>query len=1253
MPSITLRQSLTQIRYKSLHSLSLDSYMYHVGDKVELTVDSDSIALPETGTVVDIRGSGWYSVEIDGAPQGTLVKRRRSQLRPVLTEPSLYANAPESELETATNGETFIPLPKITDLDAELRLMDVSSDLSRLKQAAHHAKYDKFVVFSDLHCSSSSLSTCLEVLAAVHAQAAERGAGVIFLGDFWHHRSTLRVDCLNAVLRALSCWSVPLIMIPGNHDQVTLGGAEHGLTPLQNAYYMGGGDSSEEPALPGPMIFTHATKFRGAFFVPFVRDARIMERVVQSETSMASEAILCHVDVFGASMNDQIFSHGGVSPSIFPPHKHIYSGHFHKPHTVSSPKAAPDVAIQYVGSPYQTSLSEAGQVKSLRVVDASCGWQTVEKIPLAIGRRHHRVTSVDSVLKLTGIHKKDRVVVSMTTQDLVAAKEKSAEGESSPFRQKLKALRALGATVEVREQRQPFSEHVEKNMTKIAELEDLSPENTLESFLAEGKDRGLMSPDSAKELLDAGMNIVEEVLATTSVASAMNRIGMGAGGPIDLKFSNVTVSGFGPFKKSLTWPLLDRGLVLLRGNHMDDGSDSNGSGKTTLAMAILYCLTGGLDSRPSMHDAKSIINAMSKTAVVEVRGYINDSPFQVSRTRSASKGCLAFTLGGEDLTCQSIKDTQHAIESKLGISTQILARTMFHGQHSMNGLLEATDAKLKDELSLLVPIHLWQEAAALARKRQRSASTRASELAGMLSLRESDVKDLSERVEAARQSAESYQKLLVARQEQVEKQLHSLQSGLTNATADEGLMDACKGDVERWGGRVREMEALLKEKRAGMDSGMKEARAVVEARREDIADLNRGIQEQMREADRAHLALEGGRRQLRELRATWGLGDDPDDDGSLPDLPAHCPTCGQDLPSEEEGSPDPAGLRATLEADLAAALALVEEGEARHRSAAAGLASRARSLEILEGEARAGTASLEEREGRWEEEVAKLEGRLGEARGARDRASAALWASEAAQREAAAARAAGAEVEAELGRLRRDAGTARAAHLVALAELDSLSGAVRDLQADRDREEAAASMGGRLAELFGPRGVQSYILQSAVQSLTVLAQAHLDELSDGTLRLDLALGSGDRISRTALVRCPDGTYTERPLGSLSGGQWRRCHLALALGFASLARRRGGLRPSLLVLDEPLTHLDRTGRAQVGRTLRRLVCGDDGDGDGDGGTSLGGASSSSPGGTLVMILQDLSAEELEESFDSIDEVVREGGLSRLSVDCGGG
>jgi hypothetical protein len=39
---------------------------------------------------------------------------------------------------------------------------------------------------------------------------------------------------------------------------------------------------------------------------------------------------------------------------------------------------------------------------------------------------------------------------------------------------------------------------------------------------------------------------------------------------------------------------------------------------------------------------------------------------------------------------------------------------MFHGQHSMNGLLEATDAKLKEELSLIVRLALWQQGMMLA-----------------------------------------------------------------------------------------------------------------------------------------------------------------------------------------------------------------------------------------------------------------------------------------------------------------------------------------------------------------------------------------------------------------------------------------------------------------------------------------------------------------------------------------------------------
>jgi DNA repair exonuclease SbcCD nuclease subunit len=59
------------------------------------------------------------------------------------------------------------------------------------------------------------------VLDAVHEAALERGAGIIFLGDFWHVRGDLKVELLNRILKCLRKWSQPVIMIPGNHDQVS------------------------------------------------------------------------------------------------------------------------------------------------------------------------------------------------------------------------------------------------------------------------------------------------------------------------------------------------------------------------------------------------------------------------------------------------------------------------------------------------------------------------------------------------------------------------------------------------------------------------------------------------------------------------------------------------------------------------------------------------------------------------------------------------------------------------------------------------------------------------------------------------------------------------------------------------------------------------------------------------------------------------------------------------------------------------
>lgn len=67
--------------------------------------------------------------------------------------------------------------------------------------------------------------------------------------------------------------------------------------------------------------------------------------------------------------------------------KPVYSGHYHQPHRVAG-------VVRYVGSPYQTSLSEAGQAKRLLVLDRQRGWACVEEVPLELGQCYFRPKSV-------------------------------------------------------------------------------------------------------------------------------------------------------------------------------------------------------------------------------------------------------------------------------------------------------------------------------------------------------------------------------------------------------------------------------------------------------------------------------------------------------------------------------------------------------------------------------------------------------------------------------------------------------------------------------------------------------------------------------------------------------------------------------------------------------------------------------------------------------------------------------------------
>jgi DNA repair exonuclease SbcCD nuclease subunit len=555
-------------RPRNFHGAALHMAKWRVGESVTVRVDDDFLE----GTIQEARGGGWYNIQLSDESQaifkcrGTQLRQSATTATPEVTVQMFTApnkTRPVIVADFGVEPEYSPPPPTIHDLDAaiaESSLDTVSNKRDRelLKQVAHHASYEKWVVFTDLHCAPASLDTCIEVLTQVHKLAVERNAGVLFLGDFWHHRGTLRVDCLNAVLEQFQTWEVPMIMIPGNHDQVTLGGHNHGLTPFENSYRVGD--------VAGPLILSYPTKFRDALFVPHIRDVATMESILQSDVAKKASALFVHADVKGAMMNDLIVSIDGIPPASFPPEKLIYSGHFHKPHTVKSA----NVKIEYLGSPYETTLAEAQDPKTLAILDSS--WQCVEYFPIDIGRRHFKVSSWRELLNLhlesPGIHKGYSVdAVKVGDRIVVTVSKEEVQSIQPAVNAHIHNLRESGIMVEVREKNVVVDAFGNADAVDARCIEDLTPDSTWRKYLEQEESRESITADRRKILLDEGFEILNE-LDSNSELSVESTSGV-----TDLRLLNVTLEGFGPFQEAASYPLWNRGLVLLKGVNNDGGSD--------------------------------------------------------------------------------------------------------------------------------------------------------------------------------------------------------------------------------------------------------------------------------------------------------------------------------------------------------------------------------------------------------------------------------------------------------------------------------------------------------------------------------------------------------------------------------------------------------------------------------------------------------------------------------------------------------
>jgi DNA repair exonuclease SbcCD ATPase subunit len=736
------------------------------------------------GFLVEKSKGGWWRVAVNQTDGGTtdplIVKVRASSFR-------LVEDAKTKEPQQTTTDP--VATSALSPIEAALSgLLEQDESFSRpapyvlpfLEAPARHAATNKWVIFSDLHVKGSSIECCIEVLDKVHDAAVQRNAGVIFLGDFWHVRGALNVELLNTVLRSFRQWTQPVIMIPGNHDQVTLGGAVHALEPLVYAFHP-----------DQVLLISEPTVCLGALWVPYRRDPALMKSILAAGRDNPDVGIIfCHADVRGAYMNDGMRSREGIEMSFFPSGVPIYSGHFHKPHTMTKSGAS----LRYVGSPYQTSLSEAGQDKflyTMSCVPSAAGqgesrleWKEDERWVLDVGKKYFKASSV-----------RDPVVIKARRGDRVVLPVRV--GEDAQAESLLVELKGRGVEVELRRERVVLggasgkagvgglaSPVASSSLLQGAGVEaeaglvpgvdsvpaPLDPLSIFSDFMGSGYAKEALEGDAgagpskvgANTMASAGAGTVEEdeaarkaakealhqavvqegrdtllrIMNTEAGASAGARI---AGGKVcDLRLEDVVLSNFGPFGgDKVRYPLSSRGLVLIRGQSTDGtGADSNGAGKTTLAMSVMWGLTGSMDAR-LVADGKAVdvaydagSSSSKRTAEVAIRGKINDKPFEVTRKRGARRADLAFVLDGKELTTLAVKDTQALIDETLGIGSGLLQRCCFFGQHShtLQSLLGLTDVRLKSELSCLVDTELWTLAAADVRGRERADRARVTEL---------------------------------------------------------------------------------------------------------------------------------------------------------------------------------------------------------------------------------------------------------------------------------------------------------------------------------------------------------------------------------------------------------------------------------------------------------------------------------------------------------------------------------------------
>jgi DNA repair exonuclease SbcCD nuclease subunit len=236
------------------------------------------------------------------------------------------------------------------------------------------------LLVGDPHLKVSKIEDAKEFLEKLlDVVSTKKYDKVVILGDLFDTFAVIRSEVLSLWYGFITSASSilgkeNLILLVGNHDYAGAKGGTHALEPFKN--------------ISTVIDDIDVIKVGGlnCYFIPFKRDNQEFESVV---SEMNGSVLFCHQSFNGAKFENGFYDPHGANPESVAHFKKVISGHIHSEQTVGD-------NIYYPGTPFQHSFGEAGQQKSVVVVEIGKNEVSiVDKVNLDMPKFH--VLKFDSV----------------------------------------------------------------------------------------------------------------------------------------------------------------------------------------------------------------------------------------------------------------------------------------------------------------------------------------------------------------------------------------------------------------------------------------------------------------------------------------------------------------------------------------------------------------------------------------------------------------------------------------------------------------------------------------------------------------------------------------------------------------------------------------------------------------------------------------------------------------------------------------